>query len=126
MDNRPNRILIVDSDPVARRLLAQYIVGKGWDVVSAVDGAEALRSFDVGVYRVVLTGVDRAAWADGVGLIRTMLRRDPRVRVAIMTGGTPDAEMAREAGFGPLLIKPLRAVEVDDLLGGKSFRVAAR
>ena len=108
--------MIVDRDPVARKLLTQYIVGKGWDVVTAADSDEALRCFAVGSFRLVLTGVELEGWLAGIAAVKTMMHRDPHVCVALMTGEAPHPDMARQPGFGPLLVKPLRACEIDALL----------
>ncbi|MDD5656683.1 MAG: response regulator [Elusimicrobia bacterium] len=116
MDKRPNRIMIVDRDPVARKLLAQYIAGKGWDVVSAAGPEEALRSFAAGSFRIVLTGIDLERWLEGIQVVKAMLQRDPHVCVALMTCAVPHEEMVRHESFGPLLFKPLRACDIDALL----------
>ena len=108
--------MIVDRDPVARKLLTQYIAGKGWDVVPTADTGEALRSFAAGSFRIVLTGVDPDGWLEGIRTVKAMIQRDPQVCVALMTQSSPSPEMARQADFGPLLVKPLRACEIDALL----------
>ena len=41
-ERAPPRILVVDDDPLSRRILEQVLVSAGYEVESAVDGQEAL------------------------------------------------------------------------------------
>jgi len=43
MENHPNPILIIDSDPKVRYTVGQYLVSKGYDVVYAEDGEQGLK-----------------------------------------------------------------------------------
>ncbi len=40
MSARPARLLVVDDDPINRRLLASYLKREGHEVATANDGAE--------------------------------------------------------------------------------------
>lgn len=49
------RILLVDDDPVARRILTAVLVGLGHEAVPATDGAEAWERFQVDSPDIVIT-----------------------------------------------------------------------
>jgi len=61
--SNPVRILVVDDEPPMVELVRGYLVREGWDVVTAVDGAQALEMArsehpDVVVLDLMLPGVD--------------------------------------------------------------------
>ena len=52
-----NRILVVDDDGIIRTLLKLILSRRGFRVASAINGSEAIRKFDRGVYDLVITDI---------------------------------------------------------------------
>lgn len=72
------KVLIADDEPLARRVLQNYLQKWGHEVVAATNGAEAWRLFEQGEFAIVITD-----WmmpeVDGLELIR-------RIRAATRPG----------------------------------------
>ncbi|HEX7786318.1 MAG TPA: sigma-54 dependent transcriptional regulator [Methylomirabilota bacterium] len=107
------RILIVEDDAATRSALCQEFHSDGWRVIAAVDAAEACTALDRTSFDVVLTDFITASM-EGLALARACRKRQPGVRVIIMTA----YETARKAmevlgqGAYDYLTKPFRAGEV--------------
>jgi len=99
------RVLVVDDDSDALRILTDFLEAKGIDVIGAVDGHEALTRFhdegpfDVVVLDVMMPGLDglevcRRLKASPHGQLTPVLlvsaRTDTRSRVAGLYGGADD------------------------------------
>jgi signal transduction histidine kinase len=118
---RPLRILVVEDNDDARRMLRQVLTLDGHEVLEAGDGPGGLALVaeqrpDVALVDIGLPGLD------GYELARRA-RRGPhgdRVRLIAVTGyGMPqDVRAARAAGFDGHVIKPLRYPELCRLLEG--------
>jgi cyclic di-GMP phosphodiesterase len=46
VNNQTNRILVVDDDPASQELLAELLLSRSYDVITAGDGVEALEAFE--------------------------------------------------------------------------------
>ena len=97
------RILVVEDDADARRLLHDVLVGAGFDVQTASHGAEALRLLradppDAIVLDLILP------WINGIEVLST-LRADPRLMnvPVIVTTGTATGESDLRV-FRPLIV----------------------
>jgi PleD family two-component response regulator len=99
------RILIVDDDKDALRILGDFLEARGYDAISAHDGHEALARFhddgpfDVIVLDVMMPGIDglevcRRLKASPQGQLTPVLllsaRSDTRSRIAGLYGGADD------------------------------------
>jgi len=110
-------ILIVDDDQNIRTTLAAYIRGLGHTVETAGSGRDSLAVLERREVDVVLSDV-RMAEVDGLTLLRTIRRRWPATRVAIMTAYATvrDAVDAMRDGADDYLAKPFGLEEVGALL----------
>ncbi len=88
---RPLDVLVVDDEPGIRQVLTRYFASRGHAVVSARDGAEAVRlarqsSFDVVICDLRLPGMD------GYEVVRRIrsLPAGVRTRCIIMSGGSTE------------------------------------
>jgi len=100
-------ILVVDDDPNVRLLLAREIGDRGYEVVAAVDGAQAMAEMDRGDFDVVLTDI-RMPGMDGLGLTEWIKRTRPDTEVIVMTAfaSLEIAAMAVRLGAFDFLMKP--------------------
>jgi len=95
------RVLVVEDDPVARRLLVEYLGRAGLGCAEAADADEALRLALSNPPQVVVTDI-RLAATDGLELLRELRRQMPRIQVITVTAfGSLDTAVAsiREGAF---------------------------
>ena len=106
-------ILVVDDDPNVRLLLAREIGDRGYEVVAAVDGAQAMAEMDRGDFDVVLTDI-RMPGMDGIDLTEWIKHTRPDTEVIVMTGyGSPDITTTIEwQGAFDCLLKPFREIDL--------------
>lgn len=113
----PRRILVVDDDPSVCEALGAALQAKGFEVVLAQDGREALRAvrqdhFDLVFLDILLPGVG------GASVLRAIKRRDPEAIVVIITGFPHHDETLAALEFGPamLLPKPIQIADIEAVL----------
>lgn len=103
------RLLLADDDPRLVHIVALFLGMEGYEVVTALDGDQALalalsQPFDVAILDVMMPGLD------GIEVCRR-LREHPATHhlpVLIFTAlsGTNDVERARLAGATHMITKP--------------------
>ncbi|WP_122522047.1 sigma-54-dependent transcriptional regulator [Pannonibacter phragmitetus] len=111
------RILVVDDDPIQRRLLQEAITRFGYRVKLAENGAEALK---------IMTGVEGAdidlvvmdmvmPELDGLGALRQMRAQKIAVPVIMQTahGGIDTVVNAMNAGAQDFVVKPVSAERLE-------------
>ncbi len=101
-------ILIVEDDPVQRKLLGESLEREGYEIVEAADGAEAMA---VARSRPVEVAVVDYKLGDDVGtqVIRDLLARDPLLTPIMVTafGNIERAVEAVRAGAYDYIVKPI-------------------
>jgi CheY-like chemotaxis protein len=111
------RILVVDDEPQFREMLAEYLVGEGFEVLEAASGEEALSH--VPSWRPDLVLLD--LMMNGIGGLET-LRRIKIIRpetCVIMVTAVDDLEVARSAlaaGAADYVTKPFTFQYLDAVL----------
>lgn len=102
------RILVVDDDPVIGKSFDRVLSGKGYAVITAADGEEALRKLSTETYDVVFTDI-RMPGMSGLEVVERVKASQPWLPVVIVTGyGTGENEArATAAGVAGFLRKPL-------------------
>ncbi|MDX6770946.1 MAG: PAS domain-containing protein [Elusimicrobiota bacterium] len=111
-------VLVAEDDDVVRRFVARCLERAGCDVVTAVDGLEALRlgeahegSFDVLVIDAVLPRLS------GVELAARLRRSQPTARVVFMSGYRAEEALGAEREGVDFLMKPFSAADLSELVG---------
>ena len=109
------KILVVDDDPVVGKSFNRVLDGKGYVVVTAHDGPEALNRLAEGEYDLVVTDI-RMPGMDGIEVTERVKAKRPWIPVVIVTGyGTADNEnRARAAGVAGFLRKPLAPTDIEN------------
>lgn len=79
------KVLVVDDEVAILNLLKSFLVGKGMEVDTAVDGLEGLRMSVKNDYHVVITDVQMPG-ISGIVLINELLKLKPNQRFVIITG----------------------------------------
>jgi two-component system sensor histidine kinase and response regulator WspE len=78
------RVLVVDDSPVVRDLVTEILIGQGFEVVSARDGAEALLALERSAPDLVVTDVEMPN-LDGFGLLARIRERSASLPVIMLT-----------------------------------------
>ncbi len=102
------RVLVVDDDPNTVGLLQEFLRAKGYEVLTAGDGVEALRKVKEERPQAILLDI-KMPEMDGLEVLRRLREIDKEVGVIITTVAN-EQEIAREAmGLGAFdyIVKPL-------------------
>lgn len=102
------KVLVVDDDPVIAKSFDRVLSGKGYAVITARDGSEALRKLRDEKYDVVFTDIKMPGMS-GIEVAERIKATQPWLPVVIVTGyGTDENEARAEAaGVSGFLRKPL-------------------
>jgi CheY-like chemotaxis protein len=117
--NATKRILVVDDDPVVGKSIDRVMSPKGYAVITASNGDEALSRIAAEDYDMVYTDI-RMPGMDGIEVARRIKASRPWLPVLIVTGyGTEENEVAaRAAGVAGFLRKPLAPEAIEDSARG--------
>ena len=110
------RVLVVDDDPVVAKSIDRVLTGKGYAVITASDGPEALDKLAHGKYDAVFTDI-RMPGMDGFELIqrvRTLTNEKKDIPAAALTAYARSEDRARalRTGFEMHLAKPIDPSEL--------------
>lgn len=124
IDNSDIIVLVVDDHPINRRLLADQLASLGYQVITANDGVDALRSFSNNTIDVVLTDVNMPNM-DGYHLTRHLRKLNYTFPVIGVTANALAEEKQRciEAGMDNCLSKPVTLDSLRNILVYCSERV---
>jgi CheY-like chemotaxis protein len=101
MDSRPARVLVVDDSEVIRQLITVNLELEGFEVVTAVDGVDALEKIH-DVHPDVVTIDVRMPRLDGFDTVER-LRADPRtsdLKIAMVTACAQAVDIQRGTRVG--------------------------
>jgi two-component system, cell cycle response regulator CpdR len=103
------RILIAEDEDAIRSLIARALRQDGHDVVTAIDGAQALDVLarEKGAFELLLTDI-RMPVMDGIALAHAAARNHPDVSILLMTGYADQRERAHglDALIHDVITKP--------------------
>ena len=102
------KVLVVDDDPVVGKSFERVLAPKGYAVIHASDGAEALKRIEAESYDMVYTDL-KMPGMDGIEVAKRIKASRPWLPVVIVTGyGSEENEgQAWRAGISEFLRKPL-------------------
>jgi two-component system chemotaxis response regulator CheY len=111
------KILVVDDCQTTRKLLSLYLKSKGYAVVTAENGLDAIEKLGTDTINLVLTDLNMP-YMDGLELIRT-LKADPNLSaipiIMVTTEADPEEKAkAMDAGAAAYMIKPVTADKVSE------------
>lgn len=106
------KIMVVDDCQTTRKLLGHYLRSKGYSVVFAENGLDALEQLAATSVNLIVTDLNMP-YMDGIELVRT-LRADPAFSdMPILMVTTEEDDIEREkafnAGTNGYLVKPVNA-----------------
>jgi DNA-binding NtrC family response regulator len=114
MKQSAGRVLIVDDDREMRRVLAEFLVGEGFEVIQATDATQTLERIREARCDVVVLDKNLPDWS-GLHILPALRKLLPGTPVIVITafGDTRTHEDAFSRGAYDLLFKPF---SLDDLL----------
>ena len=110
-----HKVLVVDDDPAVRKSIDRVLSGKGYAVITAENGEEALRKLNEEKYDLVYTDI-RMPGISGLEVAEHVKAQRAWTPVVIITGyGTDAAEArAKAAGVSAFVHKPLSPEVIED------------
>ena len=112
----PSRIILaVEDDVLVRAVAANYLRGRGFEVIEAGDAHEAVRVLAAAVpVDLVLSDVQMPGSMDGVGLAQWVRRERPELKIILTSGAVPRIVDAADLGEPlPFLAKPYDHAELE-------------
>ena len=115
------RVLIADDEESMRLLVARAIAMDGHEIVTAVDGAEALDILtrEDGAFDLLLTDIQMPVM-DGIALALSAARDFPNLTVLLMTGFADQRERASnlKAIVHDVITKPFSVTDIRTAVAG--------
>jgi DNA-binding response OmpR family regulator len=105
-----HRILVVDDEPVLRRLMSAALVGSGYYVDNAEDGAMAWRALQAKPFDLLITD-HMMPKITGVELIKSVRSARMTLPVVMVAGIFPAGELA-SLNLAATLLKPFIVAEL--------------
>lgn len=112
-------VLVVDDEPAMRMALGESLRRKGYQVLTATDGRDALdRAAETRPW-LVLTDM-KMPRLGGLALVREIKKRAPHTHIIVMTafGSVETAVEAIKLGAHDFLVKPFAADILDQMVAG--------
>ena len=104
-------IIVVDDDDGVRLLVEELLLDRGYDVITAQNGAEGLDRIQREPRLSLIVTDIRMPGIDGWQLARRATEIRPDIKVLYITG-YPGEQPPDNAPWGPLLRKPWRSDEI--------------
>jgi len=109
------RILIAEDEEALRALTARALTDSGHDVVTAIDGADALEivTRDNGRFELLLTDINMPLM-DGIALALSVACDHPKITILLMTAYADQRERAAnlDALIYDVILKPFTLAEI--------------
>ncbi|MBI2425152.1 MAG: response regulator [Candidatus Hydrogenedentes bacterium] len=108
------RILVVDDDPVSRKILSRHFSKVGFDVVSVESGKHALEELAGRRYDIVISDIVMPDMS-GIDLLKSIRKEYQMVHVIMMTGVVTldHALSCMRLGADTICFKPVNLGELD-------------
>ena len=111
------KILVVDDDKTTRKLLSLYLKAKGYEVVTAENGLDAMEKLGTENINLVVTDMNMP-YMDGIELTKNLRADDSwkDLPILMVTTEADDDERkkAYETGVDDYLVKPANAEQNSD------------
>jgi CheY-like chemotaxis protein len=109
------KVLVVDDDPVVGKSFSRVLSQKGYAVITAENGAQALEKMREQQYDVVFTDIKMPGMS-GLELTERIKVSQPWMPVVIVTGygSLANEERAKEVGVSAFLNKPLSPQMIEE------------
>lgn len=121
------RILVVEDEAIARRVLHDLLARHGHDVIAVSSGEEAIEHLASERFDLVLTDLQLRK-VDGLAVVAAARERDPEVETIVLTGyATLDSAIAAvRQGATNYILKPGQPGEIESSVSTALARRASR
>jgi two-component system KDP operon response regulator KdpE len=108
-----SRILVVDDEPAIRKVVRDALEREGHEVITAIDGEEALGRFDEGGIDLIVTDLAMPRLG-GLELVQEIRRSGGSVPILVLTVHGEEREKVRllDAGADDFVTKPFGVAEL--------------
>jgi CheY-like chemotaxis protein len=89
-----NRVLLVDDEPLIRKVISAYLVAAGYVVRSAVDGLDAIGKLRGGLPDLIISDLNMPRM-EGFEFLEVVRKRFPQIPVIVISG-VPADEISKE------------------------------
>lgn len=113
-------VFLVEDNAALRKMLTAFFNKAGYEVVAVESGPEALRVFAPLRFALLLADVNLGDGMNGVEVARKLREQEPELKVFMMSGEPASLSLAKAAGVGTCLAKPLNLAQLPRLLGLKA------
>jgi len=79
-----NRLLLVDDEPLIRKVISAYLVAAGYVVRAAVDGLDALEKLRAGLPDLIISDLNMPRMS-GIELLEVVRKRFPQIPVIVIS-----------------------------------------
>lgn len=112
-DQKIVKILVVDDEEAVRKLFRLILVGEGFEVTLAADGAIAMRAAKTQVFDVVITDLVMPE-REGIETIQALRDNHPEVKIIAISGafGGSFLTVAQRMGANATLLKPVSPAQL--------------
>jgi DNA-binding response OmpR family regulator len=120
------RILVVDDEDIIRTVLARFLKGKGYDVVTAANGKEALERVKRERPHLMLLDI-RMPEMDGFEVLKRVHDVDREIAIMMITANTDlqEARKTMEMGACDYIVKPFHLDYLETTVMAKLLMVTA-
>jgi len=107
----PKKILVVDDDPINRKLIVKILSKKGFDAVEAGNGVEAFSILEKESFDIVLLDIVMPVM-DGIEFLKEIKLKPEYLNLPIIILTTDDTKKveALNLGANDVIIKPISPV----------------
>lgn len=120
-DRTKPKVLVLDDEPIIRRLANDGLTQFGYSVTCVEDGGKAIEAYQEALeigekFAIVVLDLTVAAGMGGEETMTALVKLDPDVRAIVCRGDSADPNMAgyREHGFLACVVKPYRIKDLAD------------
>ncbi|MBN2798896.1 MAG: response regulator, partial [Deltaproteobacteria bacterium] len=112
--SKPSTVMVVDDEPMVRRVAVRVLTRAGYTVVEANSGEEALKRFEQEPVSCLVMDLSMPG-LDGVETLAALRQRAPRVSAILVSGYASEEVRSRLGDMeASVLHKPFRADELRD------------
>ena len=110
------KVLVVDDEDMVRNYVRRALLSRGWEVVEAVNGVDALKALRAGEFDAMICDL-KMPDLRGEEVIKEAAASWPKMKIIVITGSVSDVASLIEpeihaSGF---LLKPFGIDEIRDL-----------